>query len=519
SNYAVTSLALNETDSILFASTQNRQVRRLTSPGKPFPFGATWELVGGPSTWTNKVAMGSNDERLYIGMPGAGTRRCENPNDTIPPPPTIVDMGGEPSDDAHSMLHFAYQQQGDNLFATTKKGTEYYTFRCEEPGGAVPRTWTDMGWPASGKIGYSTLLYSPEDDTLFVAGQGIVYRCREPGTSSTWTDMTGDFSGEWAESIAYDEDWRYLYVGTQSGGVWRAHVDYKPRLDSIDPGSGPVGTTVTIEGDLFGPAQWNSYVTFGYEQAADYVSWSDDKIEVKVPDTASGSADVKVTTVGGTSDAAIFAVEPVITGVTPSGACAGTAVEISGTGFGTSRGSSSVAFGGQNASGYGSWSSTGAEAVVPVTGLGTVDLTVKTRGGTSNAVDFEVTGATYYFAEGYTAPGFQEYLCIGNAGDSDAYVDVTYIFNDGTDPKTETYQVPAESRYTVDVNSAAGAGKEVSLKVESSSPDVVAERPMYFEYQGPNTRGWSGGHDAVGAPALDREWYFAEGTTRSGFEQ
>jgi hypothetical protein len=98
----------------------------------------------------------------------------------------------------------------------------------------------------------------------------------------------------------------------------------------------------------------------------------------------------------------------------------------------------------------------------------------------------------FYFAEGYTGSGFQEYLCLGQPGATPLDVAVTYLFADGTSQQA-TYAVPAKSRYTVDVNSAVGAGKDVSIKCFAESP-FVAGRPMYFNYNGV----WTGGHDVVG---------------------
>jgi len=119
----------------------------------------------------------------------------------------------------------------------------------------------------------------------------------------------------------------------------------------------------------------------------------------------------------------------------------------------------------------------------------------------------------FYFAEGYTGYGFQEYLCLGNPGAAPLNAEVTYLFKDGT-TQEEAYNVPADSRFTVDVNAAVGPDKEVSIKCEAPSP-FVAERPMYFAYQG----AWMGGHDVVGAPAPACSWYFAEGYTGSGFDE
>jgi hypothetical protein len=120
----------------------------------------------------------------------------------------------------------------------------------------------------------------------------------------------------------------------------------------------------------------------------------------------------------------------------------------------------------------------------------------------------------FYFAEGYTGDNFQEYACLENPNAAPAAVWVTAMFTDGTS-QSQYFAVDAASRLTVDINSLFGGGRELSMRVVSTSEDVVAERPMYFNYLGK----WSGGHDVVGAVAPAADWYFAEGTTRAGFEE
>lgn len=122
--------------------------------------------------------------------------------------------------------------------------------------------------------------------------------------------------------------------------------------------------------------------------------------------------------------------------------------------------------------------------------------------------------STFYFAEGYTGPNFQEYLCIGNAGDEEATAGVIYLFPDGTSLPA-AYVIPANSRFTVNVNATVGPDREVSIAVLSESKNLVAERPMYFKYN----NAWSGGSDAVGAVSPSLNWYFAEGTTIEGFDE
>jgi hypothetical protein len=57
----------------------------------------------------------------------------------------------------------------------------------------------------------------------------------------------------------------------------------------------------------------------------------------------------------------------------------------------------------------------------------------------------------------------------------------------------DTFTIAKNSRYTVPVNTDAGAGLSISTLVTADQP-IIVERPMYFSY-GP---GWTGGHDVVG---------------------
>ena len=124
------------------------------------------------------------------------------------------------------------------------------------------------------------------------------------------------------------------------------------------------------------------------------------------------------------------------------------------------------------------------------------------------------TGAskTWYFAEGTTRYGFNEWVCLLNPNPADTTAAFTYMLGTGENIE-KSYNLPADSRTTVDVNSEVPVGNDVSIKVLAQAP-VVAERPMYFRYNGV----WTGGHDVMGAAAPLLEWYFAEGTCRPGFD-
>ncbi|MBU4393202.1 MAG: polysaccharide deacetylase family protein [Actinobacteria bacterium] len=119
---------------------------------------------------------------------------------------------------------------------------------------------------------------------------------------------------------------------------------------------------------------------------------------------------------------------------------------------------------------------------------------------------------TWYFAEGTTRAGFDEYVCLLNPGSKVSITEFSYMLGTGETLVRRHDLLPA-SRTTINVRSDVPPESDVSIKVTASEP-IVAERPMYFNYKG----AWSGGHNVLGATGPKPEWYFAEGTTRDGFD-
>ncbi len=127
-------------------------------------------------------------------------------------------------------------------------------------------------------------------------------------------------------------------------------------------------------------------------------------------------------------------------------------------------------------------------------------------------------GTTWMFAEGTTRRNandgyFDEWISIMNPGETGANVKLTYMFGGGA-IQTGQKSVAAHSRETIKVNAAVGNDKDVSVKLQSDQP-VVAERSVYFNY----ANRISGGDVEMGCKAPGSTWYFAEGTTREGFEE
>jgi len=105
---------------------------------------------------------------------------------------------------------------------------------------------------------------------------------------------------------------------------------------------------------------------------------------------------------------------------------------------------------------------------------------------------------TFYFAEGWTGSGFDEFLALYNAHrDTWAYVTVEYIYAGGGGI-TKYYSVLPRQRLTLNVRAEINNEiREVSMKVTSQFAPIVAERPMYFNYVS-STFTANGGHVVVG---------------------
>ncbi len=119
----------------------------------------------------------------------------------------------------------------------------------------------------------------------------------------------------------------------------------------------------------------------------------------------------------------------------------------------------------------------------------------------------------WYFTEGFTGPGFQEWLCVLNPSTKNNLVHLDFLYN-GASPSGMEIDLPPLSRSTLNVNHLAGEGREVSVILTGAEP-VVAERPMYFTYGNK----WKGCTTGQGSDRLSERWYFAEGCTREGFEE
>ncbi len=311
-----------------------------------------------------------------------------------------------------------------------------------------------------------------------------------------------------------------------------------PAISSLSPGTGRLTAPVTINGASFGSVQGNSRVTFGASDTGQAVSWSDTRIVTCVPvDLGAGPAVVQVTTAGG-SDSISFTVNDTTV-------------------------NSRYFAEGYTGSGFAEWLSVGnfgatnagfiLHYMTPDGGIRIFNHTVPDASRASINVNGEVgadqqvsvviyyaatllaerpmyfdymgmTGGhdtlgaaapatTWYFAEGYTGGGFDEYVSVLNPQASAATLTFRFQTQEAGERDFAGIAVPAHTRSSFRVNDMLGSGYQASLALSSDIP-VVAERPMYFNYGG-----WTGGSCVTGATSLGTEYYFAEGTTRDGFSE
>lgn len=129
---------------------------------------------------------------------------------------------------------------------------------------------------------------------------------------------------------------------------------------------------------------------------------------------------------------------------------------------------------------------------------------------------------TWYFAEGRVGNGFEEFMTLENPDPANnCSVAIQYYYSPGGTPtplsKTVNVLVAHATRLTETVNNdlsypvnqSAAANVSTVLSVNTgttpSCAGIVAERPMYFHYQGV-----SSGSDVMGATGLSTTAYFAD---------
>jgi hypothetical protein len=114
---------------------------------------------------------------------------------------------------------------------------------------------------------------------------------------------------------------------------------------------------------------------------------------------------------------------------------------------------------------------------------------------------------TWYFAEGFTGPGFDTWILLQNPNSTPTHATATFVREDGSQVRREFTLAPT-SRLSIWVDQIV-PDVAVSTTVQADQP-IIAERAMYF--------GGGGGHATMGVSELSQVWYLTEGYTGPGFD-
>jgi Family of unknown function (DUF5719) len=125
----------------------------------------------------------------------------------------------------------------------------------------------------------------------------------------------------------------------------------------------------------------------------------------------------------------------------------------------------------------------------------------------------------WYFANGTTLKGTQQYLVLFDPFGDDAIVDVTFLTDDGVqEPESlQGLSVMRRSRVSVAVHDAVPRQHHVAIQVHARTGRVVAERSQIFDgtaSEGEVAR--KGVALSLGVDQASRDWYLPIGSTADG---
>ncbi len=177
-----------------------------------------------------------------------------------------------------------------------------------------------------------------------------------------------------------------------------------PIISTLSPPAGIGGSGVTISGSGFGAAQGTSTVSFNGLSAGTAASWTANTIVVTAPQAVTtGGVVVTVNNTG--SNVVNFTVVPNISFLTPSSGVAGTSINILGTNFDASQGTSTVTFNGTNAV-ITSWANDSIRVTAPA-GVTTGNVIVTANGLQSAGKPFAVPSSLISVTPANSEPGAQ----------------------------------------------------------------------------------------------------------------
>jgi hypothetical protein len=260
-------------------------------------------------------------------------------------------------------------------------------------------------------------------------------------------------------------------------------VSLPPSITSVSPTSASAGTLVTITGTNFGAAQsqGSSTVTFNGIDAVP-TSWSNTQIVVPVPrGAATGPLNVVI---GGTTLTALsqFGIAPSIASISTNAGPVGTAVTISGEGFGSSMATGAVILGSSPGT-VTSWTDTQIIALVaPGSSSGLVQ--VRQGGYTSNSLNFTVSSPPALTSISPTSgPAGTQVAFTGSGFGSSQGNGVVLLGNtfgaitSWTDSQIVATVVPGAVTGTAQVIQGGFASNSYAFTVTTSTPSIASFTP------------------------------------------
>ncbi|MFD8328939.1 IPT/TIG domain-containing protein, partial [Streptomyces lydicus] len=240
------------------------------------------------------------------------------------------------------------------------------------PAQGAPAGGTAVNITGSGFTGATQVRFGPNGTTFVIVSDTLITARAPAGTGTVQVTVTAP-TGTSTQNVFF------TYTSTPA-----------PALSSLSPATGPTsgGNTVTLNGTNLSGA---TVVLFGSNPATVLTNTAT-QITVIAPAGSPSSVAVTVTTAGGMSNALTYtyvaAPVPVLTSVSPPSGppSGGNTVTLTGTGL---SGATSVKFGANPATILTS-SATQVTVIAPAN-TGTVNVTVTTAGGTSNALPYTYT--------------------------------------------------------------------------------------------------------------------------------
>ena len=346
--------------------------------------------------------------------------------------------------------------------------------------------------------GVSTVSYGPDEPywgtsaaAPHVAGAAALIKSANPSYSRTqlWDALVDATVNIGPRGRDNDSGYGKLVLP-----IMQVSASPSPQITSISPSRVRYNQVVTIRGTAFGANRGTSRVIFqgGKEpSSSQYVSWSDTRIQVRVP-AGARTGNVQVITANGSDTARLTITSPWISSISPQTGRTNTVVTIRGGNFGSSRGSSTVRIGSVAipSSSFTSWSSSAIRFRIPLnTPPG--NLTVRTSEGTSNAIRLQIT-SPYLTSISPTQvkTGGRLTLTGGNFGTRRSTGYVSFFSN--VRPSAADYVSWSNSRIVVEVPARAqsgnvqvvtGAGASGTRRiVVESSPQITSVSPRQVLY-------------------------------------